>query len=244
MFADAGIDQPAGHLGRAGRRRQEAHQGRQVRPRASRARNIAENIHHAFVFAKQHGADFFDASGNADLHRRRRGRGASSSTSTSWPRTRSPPRATPSTPRTSRVSDFATGKAAMLLWQAAASNLEVARHEARRRTASPRCPCSPAPRAPGANVNSMVAGINLAVFKNTKNLDGALKFVKFMTSDAGAEDPQHARTARSRRSRRPRATRRSPTRDCRSCAEPRQERGGRCRRSPTESSSRRWSAPR
>ena len=30
---------------------------------------------------------------------------------------------------------------------------------------------------------SMVAGINLAVFKNTKNLDGALNFVKFMTSD-------------------------------------------------------------
>jgi ABC-type glycerol-3-phosphate transport system substrate-binding protein len=30
----------------------------------------------------------------------------------------------------------------------------------------------------------MVAGINLAVFKNTKNLDGAAKFVKFLTSDA------------------------------------------------------------
>ncbi len=30
----------------------------------------------------------------------------------------------------------------------------------------------------------MVAGINMAVFKNTKNKDAALKFVKFMTSDA------------------------------------------------------------
>ena len=30
----------------------------------------------------------------------------------------------------------------------------------------------------------MVAGINMAVFKNTKNIDGAMKFVKFMTSDA------------------------------------------------------------
>lgn len=29
----------------------------------------------------------------------------------------------------------------------------------------------------------MVAGINLAVFNNTDNIDGALKFVKFMTSD-------------------------------------------------------------
>jgi multiple sugar transport system substrate-binding protein len=30
----------------------------------------------------------------------------------------------------------------------------------------------------------MVAGINMGVFKNTDNRDGALKFVKFMTSDA------------------------------------------------------------
>lgn len=29
----------------------------------------------------------------------------------------------------------------------------------------------------------MVAGINMAVFKHTKNKDGALSFVKFMTSD-------------------------------------------------------------
>jgi multiple sugar transport system substrate-binding protein len=36
----------------------------------------------------------------------------------------------------------------------------------------------------GQNTNSMVAGINMAVFKNTKNIEGAKKFVKFMTSDA------------------------------------------------------------
>jgi multiple sugar transport system substrate-binding protein len=36
--------------------------------------------------------------------------------------------------------------------------------------------------AGGRHVNSFVAGINLAVFKNTKNRDGALKFVQFMAS--------------------------------------------------------------
>ena len=36
----------------------------------------------------------------------------------------------------------------------------------------------------GTQVDSMVAGINLAVFKNSHNLDGATRFVKFMTSDA------------------------------------------------------------
>ena len=47
----------------------------------------------------------------------------------------------------------------------------------------------------GKKVNSMVAGINMAVFKFTKNKDAALQFVKFMTSDAeqvarlGSRDP-------------------------------------------------------
>jgi multiple sugar transport system substrate-binding protein len=36
--------------------------------------------------------------------------------------------------------------------------------------------------AGGKKVTSMVAGINLAVFKTTKHMDAALKFVKFMTS--------------------------------------------------------------
>jgi multiple sugar transport system substrate-binding protein len=34
----------------------------------------------------------------------------------------------------------------------------------------------------GRPVTSMVAGINLGVFKNTKNKDAAIQFVKFMTS--------------------------------------------------------------
>ena len=39
----------------------------------------------------------------------------------------------------------------------------------------------PAP-AGGEQVASHVAGINLSVFKNTKNKDAALKFVKYMTT--------------------------------------------------------------
>jgi multiple sugar transport system substrate-binding protein len=35
----------------------------------------------------------------------------------------------------------------------------------------------------GKHVNSMVAGINLAVFANTRHKEAALKFVQFMTSD-------------------------------------------------------------
>ena len=84
----------------------------------------------------------------------------------------------------------------------------------------------------------MVAGINLAVFKNTKNLDGALKFVKFMTSDdeqkilngaygslppvkAAQSDPAFAHSGPQG----PRGHARAPARR-------------RCRRSPTRASSR------
>jgi multiple sugar transport system substrate-binding protein len=42
---------------------------------------------------------------------------------------------------------------------------------------------SPTPPG-GKHVNSMVAGINMSVFAGTKHKDAALKFVKFMTSDA------------------------------------------------------------
>src|SRR5439155_16106641 len=36
----------------------------------------------------------------------------------------------------------------------------------------------------GKRINTMVAGINMAVFANTKHKDAALKFVSFMTGDA------------------------------------------------------------
>ena len=45
-------------------------------------------------------------------------------------------------------------------------------------------PFPASPPANGERVNSMVAGINLAVFKNTEHKDAALKFVEFMTSDS------------------------------------------------------------
>ncbi|MBQ1016105.1 extracellular solute-binding protein, partial [Micromonospora sp. M51] len=80
------------------------------------------------------------------------------------------------------VSDFANGKAAMLLWQSAGSNLKTQNMPADAYGVAP-VPFLANPPAGGKKVNSMVAGINMAVFKHTKNKDGALSFVKFMTSD-------------------------------------------------------------
>ena len=82
---------------------------------------------------------------------------------------------------TEALTDYATGKAAMVFWQAASGSLAKLGMNAsdigRRRSRCPR-PCQQAER----RSTSMVAGINIAIFKDSKNLSAAEKFVKFMTS--------------------------------------------------------------
>ncbi|GAA3210428.1 hypothetical protein GCM10020256_08470 [Streptomyces thermocoprophilus] len=80
------------------------------------------------------------------------------------------------------VSDFAKGRNAMLLWQSAAANLTSQGMSEDAYGIAP-VPVQSGTPGTGTQINSMVAGINLAVFKNTDNLDGATEFVKFMTSD-------------------------------------------------------------
>jgi multiple sugar transport system substrate-binding protein len=70
----------------------------------------------------------------------------------------------------------------MLLWQAADSSLKSHGMSPSDYGVAPVPFEEPVPSG-GKHVNSMVAGINLAVFGNTKHKDAALKFVKFMTSD-------------------------------------------------------------
>jgi multiple sugar transport system substrate-binding protein len=82
---------------------------------------------------------------------------------------------------TEALSDFAKGKTAMLFWQAASGSLKQLGMNAADIGVAP-IPMPATPPPGGKKVTSMVAGINLAVFKNTKHLDAALQFVKFMTS--------------------------------------------------------------
>jgi multiple sugar transport system substrate-binding protein len=74
--------------------------------------------------------------------------------------------------------DFAKGKAAMLMSQNNADNTLQADGM---KTSEYGVVPIPAPQG-AKDVASFVAGINLSIFKNTKNKVGALKFVKFMTS--------------------------------------------------------------
>ncbi|MEH1165136.1 sugar ABC transporter substrate-binding protein [Micromonospora sp. CPCC 205539] len=143
--------------------------------------NPSENAHHAFAFGQQYGGNWFDSAGkptfdtpeNVSAVKRYIDFMAADKIT-------NPSNAEYA--QNQSVSDFANGKAAMLLWQAAGSNLKSQNMPADAYGVAP-VPFLASPPAGGKKVNSMVAGINIAVFKHTKNKDGALKFVKFMTSD-------------------------------------------------------------
>lgn len=140
------------------------------------------------------------------------------------------------------LQDFANGKTAMVLWQSAASSFKAhGMKEGDWGVAPVPVPAGGTPGA-GRNVNSMVAGINLAVFKNTDNLDGALKFVEFMTGDE-EQKLLNATYGSIPRSRPPRAIRPSPERTRPCSGPPSPPAPPRSRRFPRSRSSRRRSAP-
>ncbi|MFF3427782.1 ABC transporter substrate-binding protein [Streptomyces sp. NPDC002602] len=144
--------------------------------------NLSNNIHQAFVFSKQHGAEFFDTAGkptfdspgNVDAVKQYVDLMAKD-------KIIAPGNA--EYDKNQSLQDFANGKTAMVLWQSAATSFKAnGMKEGDWGVAPVPVPAGGTPGT-GKNTNSMVAGINMAVFKNTDNIDGALKFVKFMTGD-------------------------------------------------------------
>ncbi|MCW2935513.1 MAG: putative multiple sugar transporter substrate-binding protein [Actinomycetia bacterium] len=139
-----------------------------------------ENIHHAFVFAKQHGCNFFDAAGNPTFTLPGCVQGVQQFVNLMGAdKIVSPGDA--EYDQNQSVSDFADGKAAMLMWQAAGANLKAHGMSTSQYGVAP-VPVQSGTPGQGDNVDSMVAGINIAIFKNTKHLTAAEEFVKFMTS--------------------------------------------------------------
>lgn len=142
--------------------------------------NPTENVHHAFTFGLQHGTGFFDAAGKPQFDSPEAVAAIKQFVDfIAKDKITSPGNAEYA--NNQAVADFATGKAAMLMWQAAGANLKT-------RGMNPDdFAVAPVPIPAGAAgtkaTTSMAAGINIAVFKNSKNLDGALQLVKFMTSD-------------------------------------------------------------
>ncbi|MFD5448468.1 ABC transporter substrate-binding protein [Streptomyces sp. NPDC003470] len=180
MFADAGITEPPAtwdEMVATGRKlSKDGKWGL-----GAEGSNPSENIHHAFVFAKQHGADFFTADGKPDFTND----GVVAAVQQYVGLMATDKIIAPGNAEYAQnqsVSDFAKGRTAMLLWQSASANLASQGMSEDAYGIAP-VPVRSGTPGSGTNVNSMVAGINMAVFRNTDNLDGATRFVKFMTSD-------------------------------------------------------------
>ncbi|MFJ8948033.1 ABC transporter substrate-binding protein [Streptomyces sp. NPDC102395] len=181
IFADAGISKPPATW------TELVADGKKIQAKGTSAlgaegANPSENVHHVFVFARQHGADFFTAAGKPDFTSDNVVAAVKQYVDL-MAKDKVIPTGNAEYAQNQSVSDFAKGKTAMLLWQSAAANLKSQGMSEDTYGIAPVPVQSGAPGT-GTHVNSMVAGINLAVFKNTDNLDGATKFVKFMTSDA------------------------------------------------------------
>ncbi|WP_338090768.1 sugar ABC transporter substrate-binding protein [Planosporangium thailandense] len=143
--------------------------------------NVSENAHHAFTFAQQYGADFFTSGGKAQFD----SAGAVAGVKRYIDFMATDKIVNPSAAEYANnqsLADFASGKAAMLLWQAADTTLKAHGMSPDDYGVAPVPFEAPTPPG-GRHVDSMVAGINLAVFGNTKHRDAALAFVKFMTGD-------------------------------------------------------------
>jgi multiple sugar transport system substrate-binding protein len=143
--------------------------------------NPAENIHNVFILSKQKGGSFFDAKGNPTFTT-----AANVAAVQQWVNFMATDKIVnpgdAEYDQNQSLSDFAKGKAAMLLWQAAGTTLKAdGMSPSAYGVAAPPVE-SGTPSA--SNPDSMVAGINIAVFKDSKNQAAALKFVKFMTSQS------------------------------------------------------------
>ncbi|MEV6327758.1 extracellular solute-binding protein [Streptomyces sp. NPDC051909] len=180
MFADAGIAKPPttwAEVEAAGRKlSKDGRWGIGVE-----GANLSNNIHQVFVLGKQHGADFFTPDGKADFT----SEGAVAAVKQyvdlmAGARIVAPGNAEYA--QNQSLSDFAKNRTGMVLWQTPQQTFAAQGMSEDQWGVVP-APVASGTPGQGAQTNSMVAGINISVFKNTKNLDGALKFVKFMTSD-------------------------------------------------------------
>ncbi|MFE5239411.1 MULTISPECIES: ABC transporter substrate-binding protein [unclassified Streptomyces] len=180
MFADAGITTPPAtwdQLVKDGKKLSK--DGKWAL--GAEGSNLSNNIHQTFVLGQQHGADFFDEAGKADFT----SDGAVAAVKQYVDLMAKDKIIAPGNAEYAQnqsLTDFAKGRTAMVLWQAAATTFAAQGMKPEDWGVAPVPVPAGAPGA-GKQTNSMVAGINMAVFKNTKNIDGAKKFVKFMTSD-------------------------------------------------------------
>jgi multiple sugar transport system substrate-binding protein len=146
------------------------------------AGQVTENAHHASILGAQQGAELFDATGKPHLSSPQEVAAVKQYVDLMAVDKIVNPSNAEYTDTAKSLKDMADGKAAMFMNQSSSGSFKLAGMNMDDLGVAPIPLPDPAP-AGGRKVNSFVAGINLAVFKNSKNVDAALQLVKFLTSD-------------------------------------------------------------
>ncbi len=145
------------------------------------AGQVPENVHLAFELSEQQGGSFFNSAGKPTFDTPQNVAAIKQMIDFMQADKIANPSDAQYSKGTEALTDYATGKSAMVFWQAASGSLAKLGMNASDIGVAPLPLPSPMPPG-GKKVTSMVAGINIAIFKDTKNLSAAEKFVKFMTS--------------------------------------------------------------
>lgn len=181
MFSDAGLEPPRTweEMVEAAKRLTSTATG--VYGLSLAAGSYTENAHYAFINAAQNGSDLFDDQGNPTFT----GQGVVDGILRYLNLMQTDKVVNTSNAQydngTDSVADFANGKAAMIINQNNADTTIAA--NGMTSEAFGVVPY-PAPKAAASDVASHVAGINISVFAGTKNRDGALQLVRFLTEPA------------------------------------------------------------
>ncbi len=182
MFADAGLQPPTTWQELMTDAKKLTNPSKGVYGMAMEGGSYTESVHFAFIFGRQNGGQPFDENGKPTFTTPGMVAGVKQYVDLMSQKVVNPSSVQykngPEAP-----TDFAKGKAAMLMSQNNADNVLQANGGMKPSEYGVVPIPAPSPLPPGGkDVASFVAGINLSIFKNTDNKDAALKFVKFMTS--------------------------------------------------------------
>ena len=191
MFADAGLEPPATweDLVSSAQALTDADAGRYgiVIPGGT----VNASMHMAFILSEQDGGSAFDADGKPTFTSDGMVDGVSRYVGLLSEDHVVNPSVAQFTEIPQAAGEFARGNAAMYMAQT--STMNVLRENGMTPDQYGIVPI-PAPQG-GDQIGSFVAGTNISIFENTDNLDAALQFVEFMTSDEEQEILNQAYTS-------------------------------------------------
>lgn len=142
------------------------------------AGSYTENVHFAFINGSQNGGEWFDTAGKPTFTSDQNVQGVLRYLDLMQTDKVVNPSNAQYDNGTKAVNDFATNKVAMILNQNNADSSIVSNGM---KSSEYGVVPFPSPSG-GQKIATFIAGINLSIMKNTKNKDGALKFVNYMTS--------------------------------------------------------------